>query len=158
MTKLSVAKGIVENRTKVFETDHAGPADINATGGVRKYYKITIAGRTFNASAPLGKQIISGKKVVVVLDRSEAIMLYDFESGKSHGIVGPWIPILAGLVTTVFNIFMIPAFIEDTGTRNLSLLLSINGLLIIILIVSFSYFRKEQKAKKLLHDTIKDFN
>ncbi len=150
MTKLSVAKGIVENRTKIFETDHTGPADINATGGVRKYYKITIAGRTFNAAPALGKRIVSGQRVVVVLDRSEAIMLHDFETGKSHGILGPWIVLLTALITLVFNLFMIPSFIEDSGTRNLTMILSINALLAIILIVSLSYFMKERKAKQLL--------
>lgn len=150
MAKLSIAKGIVENRTKIFETDHAGPADIHATGGVRKYYKITIGGRTFNASPALAKQIVSGKKVVVVLDRSEAIMLHDFETEKSHGIVGPWIVVASGLITILFNLFMIPLFIKDSGTRNLTMLLSINALLAIILIVSASYFLKERKAKQLL--------
>ncbi len=150
MSKLSVAKGIVENRTKIFETDHTGPADIHATGGVRKYYKITIGGRTFNATPALGKRIVSGQKVAVVLDRSEAIMLHVFETGKSHGILGPWIVLLTGLITITFNVFMIPAFIQDSGTRNLTMLLSINALLAIILIVSASYFLKERKAKLLL--------
>lgn len=150
MSKLSVAKGIVENRTKIFETDNTGPADIHASGGVRKYYKITVAGRTFNAAPSIGKQIVSGKQVAVVLDRSEAIMLHDFETGKSHGILGPWITLLTGLITIVFNLFMVPAFIQDSGTRNLTLLLSINALLAIVLIVSISYFLKERKAKQLL--------
>lgn len=150
MAKLSIAKGIAENRTKVFETDHTGPADMNSTGGVRKYYKITIAGRSFNASSSLGKHIISGKKVAVILDRSEAIMLHDFESKKSHGIVGPWILVSTSLIAILFNIFMIPSFIQDSGTRNLTMLLSINALFAIILIVSASYFLKERKAKQLL--------
>lgn len=154
MAKLSVAKGIVENRTKIFETDNTGPADINAAGGVRKYYKITVAGRTFNAAPSIGKQIVSGKQVVVVLDRSEAIMLHDFETRKSHGIVGPWILITTSLITVLFNVFMIPAFMQDSGTSNLTMLLSINALLGIILIVSASYFIKERKAKHLLDQNI----
>ncbi|MBK6527530.1 MAG: hypothetical protein IPG07_19450 [Crocinitomicaceae bacterium] len=84
------------------------------------------------------------------MDRSEAIMLHVFETGKSHGILGPWIVLFTGLITIVFNIFMIPAFIQDSGTRNLTMLLSINALLAIILIVSASYFLKERKAKLLL--------
>lgn len=154
MMKLSVAKGIVENRVEVSETDHAGPSDIHPTGGVRKYYKITVSGRTFDASASLGKRIAPGQRVVAVLDRSEAIMLHDFESGKSHGILGPWIVLLTMAVTILFNVFMIPAFIQDSGTKNLSMLLSVNAFFVVILIVSISFYRKEEKAKKLLKQNI----
>lgn len=150
MTKLTIAKGIVENKVKIFDTDPAAPADMHSAGAVRNYYKITVGGRTFNSVPSLAKKIITGQQVLVILDRSEAIMICNLVTGKIYGTLGPWIVVLTSLVAAVFNLFMVPEFIADSGTRNLTMLISINALLFVVLIVSIKYFLKERKAKELL--------
>lgn len=150
MSKLKLLKGVVENRVKIFETEHTATSEPHVSGGFRKYYKITVGGRTFNASSSLGKRVVSGQEVAFVLDRSEAIMYKDLSSDKVYGAIGSWIVILTSVLCIIFNLFMIPAFMKDNGTHNLSMLLSINAFFIIVLIFSVSYYLKERKAIRLL--------